>query len=46
MRKETAKNKLETTSDTISEITRQVGYEDSGTFQRLFKKHTSLSPRV
>ncbi len=45
LRVEAAKKKLENTLDGINEITRQVGYEDSSTFRRLFKKHTSLSPR-
>jgi transcriptional regulator GlxA family with amidase domain len=45
IRLEAAKNKLETTLDNMEEITRQVGYEDSSTFRRLFKKYTSLSPR-
>ncbi len=45
VRIEAAKNKLETTLDNINEITWQIGYEDSSTFRRLFKKHTDLSPR-
>lgn len=45
LRVETAKKMLENTLDDINEITRQVGYEDSSTFRRLFKKHTRLSPR-
>ena len=45
IRIETAKKKLETTLDTINEITWQIGYEDSSTFRRLFKKHTNVSPR-
>lgn len=45
IRLEAAKNRLETTKDNMEEITRQVGYEDSSTFRRLFKKYTSLSPR-
>ncbi len=45
IRLESAKKKLETTSDNIDDITRQVGYEDSSTFRRLFKKYTELSPR-
>lgn len=40
-----AKKKLETTGDTINEITFQVGYEDSSAFRRLFKKCTGISPR-
>jgi transcriptional regulator GlxA family with amidase domain len=45
LRLETAKNKLETTSDNIDDITQTIGYKDSRTFRRLFKKYTSLSPR-
>jgi transcriptional regulator GlxA family with amidase domain len=40
-----AREKLETTLETIEEITRHIGYEDSSTFRRLFKNHTKLSPR-
>lgn len=45
LRLETAKNRLETTSDNIDEITLQVGYNDTRTFRRLFRQYTSLSPR-
>lgn len=45
VRLEAAKKKLETTLETIEEITRHIGYEDSSTFRRLFKNHTKLSPR-
>lgn len=45
IRLEAAKRRLETTRDNIDEITRQIGYEDSSTFRRLFKKLTDLSPR-
>lgn len=45
MRIELAKKKLESTLDSIDDITMQIGYENSSTFRRLFKKHTSLSPR-
>ncbi len=44
IRIETAKEKLATTLDNFNEITWQVGYEDSNSFRKLFKKHTSLSP--
>ncbi|MBF0573426.1 MAG: helix-turn-helix domain-containing protein, partial [Desulfamplus sp.] len=40
-----ARKKLETTNDNINEIIWQTGYEDISTFRRLFKKHTSLSPK-
>lgn len=45
IRIEAAKNKLETTIEPIDEITRMVGYEDTNSFRKLFKKHTGLSPR-
>ncbi len=45
IRIEVAKKELEGTKHNIDEITHRVGYEDSGTFRRLFKKLTSLSPR-
>lgn len=45
LRIEAAKNRLETTQDTINEITWGVGYEDSSTFRRLFKKYTGVSAR-
>jgi len=45
IRIEVAKKQLEGTKHNIDEITNLVGYEDSGTFRRLFKKLTSLSPR-
>lgn len=46
IRLESAKKRLETTTDNIDDITRQIGYEDSSTFRRLFKKYTDLSPRA
>ena len=45
VRIEAAKRKLETTLENITEITWQVGYEDSNSFRRLFRKYTGLSPR-
>ncbi|SMD08653.1 transcriptional regulator, AraC family with amidase-like domain [Desulfocicer vacuolatum DSM 3385] len=45
VRIEAAKRKLETTMENITEITWQVGYEDSNSFRRLFRKYTGLSPR-
>jgi transcriptional regulator GlxA family with amidase domain len=45
VRIEAAKTRLETTLESIDAITRQIGYEDSSAFRRLFKKHTDLSPR-
>lgn len=41
-----AKKKLEGSRDTVNDITWKIGYEDSSTFRRLFKKHTGLSPRA
>ncbi|MDA8141483.1 MAG: GlxA family transcriptional regulator [Desulfobacteraceae bacterium] len=45
LRIEAAKKKLETTRENVNEITYRIGYEDSSTFRRLFKKHTGISPR-
>lgn len=45
VRIEAAKRKLETTRENITEITWQVGYADSNSFRRLFRKYTGLSPR-
>lgn len=45
LRIDEAKDRLENTLESINEITRRVGYEDDSTFRRLFKRHTSLSPR-
>ncbi len=45
MRIDLAKKMLESTLASIDDITLQIGYENSSTFRRLFKKHTSLSPR-
>ena len=45
IRIEAAKEKLEKTMQSIDEITQQVGYEDTNSFRKLFKKYTGLSPR-
>jgi len=45
VRIEAAKRKLENTQEKVNEITYRIGYEDSSTFRRLFKKHTGISPR-
>lgn len=45
LRIEKAKFQLENTAMNIDEITNLVGYEDSSTFRRLFRKYTRLSPR-
>jgi transcriptional regulator GlxA family with amidase domain len=45
VRIEAAKKKLERSRAPVSEITWQIGYADSSSFCRLFKKTTGLSPR-
>lgn len=45
IRIETAKSILETGGATVDEITQAIGYENSGTFRKLFKTFTGLSPR-
>jgi transcriptional regulator GlxA family with amidase domain len=44
LRIENARKMLETSNDTIESIVQKVGYEDTSSFRRLFKKHTYLSP--
>ena len=44
IRVERAKQLLEESGKTFDEITYMVGYEDSSTFSRVFKKNTGLSP--
>jgi len=44
IRIENAKQLLEKGGKTFDEITYLVGYEDSSTFSRIFKKTTGLSP--
>lgn len=44
IRVENAKQLLEYSDSTFDEITYLVGYEDSSTFSRMFKKTTGLSP--
>ena len=39
-----AKDKLETTKQTIEEVARTVGYEDVRYFRRLFKKFNNMTP--
>ncbi|MCP3922821.1 MAG: helix-turn-helix domain-containing protein, partial [Desulfobacterales bacterium] len=46
VRVESAKTQLEKGFKTFDEITYQVGYEDSSTFSRIFKKNTGLSPKL
>lgn len=45
LRIENAKERLETTVDTVNEITWSVGYEDVNSFRRLFIKHTGIPPK-
>jgi transcriptional regulator GlxA family with amidase domain len=45
IRIEKAKRLLESSMDTFNEITWKVGYENAGTFQKLFKSETGLSPK-
>ncbi len=44
LRVENAKRLLESSSQTFSKITWQVGYEDISSFQRLFTRYTGLPP--
>lgn len=44
MRIEHARNLLETTNATASEITWAVGYEDINTFRKLFRRLVGLTP--
>jgi transcriptional regulator GlxA family with amidase domain len=44
VRIEMAKQKLENTRKSVNEITYCIGYEDSSTFRKLFKRETGLSP--
>jgi len=45
LRVEAAKHLLETTEETVNEITWRVGYEDINSFRRLFKRLTGLCPK-
>lgn len=44
LRMERAKQKLETTSNSIEEIGWAVGYEDTSSFRRLFRRRVGMSP--
>ena len=44
LRIEQAKKRLEETLETVDEITWLVGYEDSNSFRKLFRKYTGVSP--
>ncbi|MFT4834543.1 MAG: transcriptional regulator GlxA family with amidase domain [Marinoscillum sp.] len=41
---EAAKKKLESTTETISEVMHSIGYIDEKAFRNMFRKHTGLSP--
>lgn len=45
LRVEEAKHMLETTDAPVESISEQVGYEDSGSFRRLFKRTVGTSPQ-
>ncbi len=45
LRLETAKRKLESSTDSFEGITWQVGYENPNSFRRLFKENIGLTPR-
>ena len=44
LRIEKARNLLETTAESVEEITRKTGYSDTSSFRGLFKRYTGLSP--
>lgn len=46
IRIEAAKEKLETTRESVNDITWMVGYQDVSSFCRLFKRYTNLSPKA
>jgi len=46
LRIDAAKRLLETSRESIDEITWNIGYQDTSSFCRLFKQHTDLSPRA
>ncbi|MGK0290653.1 MAG: transcriptional regulator GlxA family with amidase domain [bacterium] len=46
LRVESAKKLLESTQLSVEDITTQVGYEDSSSFMKLFKKMTGISPNA
>lgn len=46
VRIDAAKEKLETTRESIDKITWSVGYKDVSSFSRLFKQRTQISPRA
>ena len=44
LRIEAARKLLETTTESVEDITARAGYEDISSFRKLFKRHTGLSP--
>ncbi len=44
LRVEEAKQMLETGSEPVEEVARQVGYEDTASFRRLFRRQVGMSP--
>ena len=46
VRVDAAKERLETTQESIDRITWDVGYKDVSSFCRLFKQQTRISPRA
>lgn len=44
LRIELARQRLEATTESVADITTQVGYEDISSFRKLFKRVTGLSP--
>ena len=45
VRVEEAKKKLESSNNTVDEISYKVGYEDTNFFRKIFIKHTTLRPK-
>lgn len=45
LRIETAKRALETTLQSVEEVSYAVGYENSSFFRKLFKQYSGLSPK-
>ncbi len=46
LRIEEAKQMLETSTDAIDKLGRDVGYEDPASFRRIFKRKVGLTPSV
>ncbi len=46
LRIEAARHLLETTKENLDDITFKVGYEDTSSFRKLFKRHTGLTPHA